>query len=263
MSIIVSVKVRDGIVLGSDGMTQIYAKGSGGTVGVAQTYSNARKLFRVANGKVGVMTYGAGNIARRTLQGLIEDFNELIIKEAKTYDSVKKIATKLSEELVKEYNLHLANVKDEEKPLIGLFIGGYSEGSAFPEEWEFVLPKQLSPKQVRPIDACGTSWRGVGLPFSRLYNGIDPRIVNDLKSAGVDEKKIDEVIGKYRCQVAYDAMPLQDAVNFAHHILRTTVAYTTFEVGPPVCGGPFDIAVITKGDGFKFVTSRTLSVQES
>ncbi len=262
MSIVVSVKVRDGIVLGADGMTQIFAKGPNGSLGVAQTYENARKLFQVLDRKVGVMTYGAGNIGRRSIQGIIEDFNEIVRMDIKISESVGEIAKRLRDHINNEYNSAFGDVKEEERPIIGLYIGGYSKGSAFPEEWEFILPKIPEPKEVRPKDGCGSSWRGVTLPFSRLYNGIDPRIIEELKAIGIDKKKLQKIIEKYKCEVAYDAMPLQDAVNFAYHILRVTVDHTKFELGPPACGGPLEISVITKAKGFQQITSRKLTVQE-
>ena len=58
MSIIVSVKVRDGIVLGADGMSQIYAQDNQGRTGVAQTYKNAKKLFEVSDVRMGIMAGG-------------------------------------------------------------------------------------------------------------------------------------------------------------------------------------------------------------
>ena len=109
MSIVVSVKVRDGIVLGTESMTQIYMRSPDGKMGVAQTYSNAKKLFRVAQLKIGIMTYGAGNVGTRSIQGLLEDFSENVDKnikqgKAEAYDSVEKVTIHLLKFLIKEYS---------------------------------------------------------------------------------------------------------------------------------------------------------------
>lgn len=266
MSIVVSVKVRNGIVLGTESMTQIYMRSPEGQMGIAQTYSNAKKLFGVAQLKMGVMSYGAGNIGNRSIQGLLEDFSENVDKNIKqgkeeAFDSVEKVTTHLSEFLIQEYSEQLKGLKEEEKPLVGIFIGGYSNKTTFPEEWEFALPKNPKAKLVRPKDSFGASWRGVSLPYTRLHMGIDPRLEQELVNLGVDKSVIEKAKQPFKTQIAYDAIPLQDAINYAHHILRTTISHTTFEIGPPSCGGPLSIAVITKANGFEWVTKREYEIQ--
>lgn len=263
MSIIVSVKVRDGIILGADSTTQIYLKDQQGRVGVAKTYSNARKLFQIGDLKIGVMTYGAGNIGNRSAQGWLRDFSERVKclpKEEKT--SVQKVTVQLLDFLGTEYNTVFKDVPENEKPLIGIFVGGYSKDNAFPEEWEFQLPRKPKVKQVRPQETFGASWRGISLPFSRLHMGFDPRMKDRLKQLGVSEDIIAKALDGWQSSVAYDAMPVQDAINFAYYILRTTVSFNTFELGPPACGGPLDIAVILPDTGFNWVTERQLSIHE-
>jgi hypothetical protein len=56
VTIIASAKGRDGLILGTDSMTRIQAPT------VLNAYSHARKLFRVADTPIGVMTDGLGNI---------------------------------------------------------------------------------------------------------------------------------------------------------------------------------------------------------
>ena len=61
MTIVASVKVRDGLILGTDSMTQISSMTEEGPQ-LLKGYSNARKLFQIEPRPVGVMTYGFGNI---------------------------------------------------------------------------------------------------------------------------------------------------------------------------------------------------------
>ena len=57
MTIVASVKVRDGLVLATDSMTQIQASvDEAGHKAVVKTYGNARKLFQVRELPIGVMT---------------------------------------------------------------------------------------------------------------------------------------------------------------------------------------------------------------
>ncbi len=75
MTICASVKVRDGLVLATDSMSTIQGQVDGGQVAVLKNYSNARKLFQIGDMNIGAMSYGAGNIGNRSIQGLMTEFN--------------------------------------------------------------------------------------------------------------------------------------------------------------------------------------------
>lgn len=47
MTIIASVKAKDGIVLATDSMTQIGNREQDGKMSIVMTYRNAKKLFRI------------------------------------------------------------------------------------------------------------------------------------------------------------------------------------------------------------------------
>jgi len=55
MTIVAAVKVRDGLILGTDSMTQITVQTPQGPQ-VLKAYSNARKLFQIGDRRIGVMT---------------------------------------------------------------------------------------------------------------------------------------------------------------------------------------------------------------
>ena len=45
----------------------------------------------------------------------------------------------------------------------------------------------------------------------------------------------------------FDAMPLQDAVDYAVHLTRTTIDTLRFEPRHPTVGGPIDVMTVTPG----------------
>ena len=61
MSIVASVTVHDGIVIGADSMSQIMGRDSAGNVGFVQSYQHAQKLYQFSS-RIGVATWGAGNV---------------------------------------------------------------------------------------------------------------------------------------------------------------------------------------------------------
>ena len=261
MTICASVKVRDGMALATDSMSQIQGLiGDTGQTTVVKTYSNARKLFQVGDRPIGVMSYGVGNIGIRSIQGLMREFS--VSKATRNVETITKtLASFFREAYDEEYS---ASPKDEQ-PTLGFFIAGYSPGSPFAQEWEVVFPRDDAPKRVRADDAFGSSWRGISMPFSRLYMGFDPRIGQALAAVGLsnnDIHRVRQVLNQFKSQVVYDGMPIQDAVNFAAYIVRTTVGLATFEVGPPSCGGPLQVATILPDTGFEWVRQPTLSVED-
>ena len=252
VTICASVKVRDGLVLATDSMSQVTGADASGRVEVLQTYSNARKLFQVGSLPMGVTSYGTGNVGNRSIQGLMSDFQQ----RGELATGVKEVTESLFDFFKVAYEVEFASLPMEQRPALGFFVAGYSEGNAFAEEWEFLFPVDPSPQPVRPENGFGSSWRGIDSPFTRLYKGFDPYIPQALRDAGLDDGVIGQVmdfVRKFESVVVYDGMPVQDAINFAAYMLRTTIGYDFFQIGPPSCGGPLQVAIILPNDGFRWV----------
>jgi hypothetical protein len=142
-------------------------------------------------------------------------------------------------------------------------VAGYSQQNGFAEEWEFYLPVDQAPLSVRPETTFGSSWRGIEAPISRLYKGFDPYIPLALANAGVEDdviEQITDVIQDFQMQIVYPGMPVQDAINLAAYMLRTTIGYDFFQIGVPSCGGPLQLGVILPGEGFRWIQEPRFSV---
>ncbi len=237
MTICACVKARDAIVLGTDSMTQVMSIGPGNQQMVAKSYANAHKLFRVGARSIGAMVWGAGNIGTRTVESLMIEFAEKVKSK-----KVGEVAQELFDFLKPLYD---AQYIAPNQPLMGLFIAGYSPNEPLANEYEFLLPAGPV-KEVRPSAEVGAAWRGIDLPFSRLAFGIDPRIRAQLPGSGIPQNILDTLFepAQWSMQIMFDAMPIQDAINYCEFILTTTIGVTEFEVGAPACGGPLQIAVI-------------------
>jgi len=191
MTIIASVKARDGIVLATDSMSQISIRNEAGQIGIIKTYRNARKLFQVRELPIGIMSYGLGNIGARSIESLILEFSRDLETYAEKPFTVEVVSRGLYGFIKGIYDNAFQEVPIEQRRehlKLGFFISGYSPNKFLAHEWEFELPLADDIKKVRPEDKFGSSWRGVPIPFSRLYNGFDPRIRNALKQAGVADK---------------------------------------------------------------------------
>jgi hypothetical protein len=266
MTIIASVKVRDGIVLATDSMTQISARLETGEVKIIKAYSNARKLFQIRDLPIGTMSHGLGNIGPRSIENLVLEFSRRLDKLVEQPWTVEKVARGLYSFIKGVYDetfQGLTNEKRKRELTLGFFISGYSPNAAFAQEWEFLLPAATDVKRVRQDKAFGSSWRGITLPFERLYNGFDRRIADALKKADVPDEVIKQTLNieRLRMPIAYDGMPVQDAINFAVYILETTIGSATFEVGlAPTCGGPLQIATISPDTGWRWICQPELAI---
>lgn len=253
MTIVASVKVRDGLILATDSMSQIHQDGQ-----YITSYQNARKLFQIRGLPVGVMSYGLGNIGHVSVEGLVRDFCEQV---PGTVKHVQAITERLYEFMRHLYGAQFDEAPEAERPALGFFVAGYGGGGSFAEQWEFVLPRDVAPFRVTPNDVFGANWRGIDIPFTRLYKGLDPRLIPLLQEKGLADADIHMLFTSVEANVAYEGMPVQDAVNFCAYIVKTTIGMSTFEVGVPSCGGPLQVATILPEVGFKWINKPELSVE--
>jgi hypothetical protein len=256
MSIVATVKVYDGIVLGAESMTQLFAN-IGGVGQHIKSYSHAQKIFRIADLPVGALTYGGGNIGNRSMESFVHEFSQQERQQPENDKTVGAIAGRLLTFLRDYYNRGFGGLPEAQRPLIGFYVAGYSPNQPLASEWEFVLPQAQVAVPARDDQTVGASWRGVGVPFTRLFFGVDPRVDGILSGLGMNAATLTRfrqlVNEQLTSKVAFDGMPIQDAIAFCKYILDTTIGAATYEVGVPSCGGPVNVAVITRA-GFEWVS---------
>ena len=261
MTIVASVKVRDGVVLASDSMTTIQAQlqVAGGTTQVVavKTYEHARKLFRIDSRPVGVLTWGAGNLGPRSIESFILEVGRSTPEAA----TVQSIGALVQQTVAPSYQHAFGALPPDQQPEVGFLIAGYSGAGPFAEEWEVRFPTAPAPVQVRQLEQTGAAWRGIWYPFQRIFFGADPRIPAALKtalgSAGIDVAVagplVDQVLANMVMPVYFDGMPVQDAIDLARFILQTTISAARFEAGTALCGGPLQIAAILPETGWQWI----------
>lgn len=265
MSIVASVKVYDGIVIGAESMTQLMATVPGAPQPMCiKAYSHAQKIFQVAKMPIGVLTYGMGNIGNRSMESLVHDFSQLEDDhkdETRADKSVEAVARRLYAFVNGHYPDNFRAMPEAQRPKVGFFVAGYSSLGLEPHhlgaEWEFLIPEMAEPIRARDDNGVGASWRGIHVPFTRLFFGADPRIEGILQGLGVNA----DILARYRqavnaqlvSRVAFEGMPIQDAVGFCRFIIQTTIGMATYEIGIASCGGPIHTAVITRS-GFRWIS---------
>lgn len=78
------------------------------------------------------------------------------------------------------------------------------------------------------------------------YTDDDLNGFNELVNRGVDVSILQKYAedGVTQLPIAFDAMPLQDAIDFAEFLTQVTIGRYRFGMGIPLCGGDVDIAVM-------------------
>ena len=266
MSIAISLKVNEGVILAADSAATVTGIAPTGEVGVANIYNNANKIINLRKEfSIGVVAYGSASIGVvpissifKDLRNRFQDPDDLWHLDKGTY-TMKYVADR-----VKEYiydGLYVAQYKDwPEKPTMGFIIAGYSPREQMAEEFSFEITKDgcVGPKPIRAVNQIGVTWRAEGEAIHRLVLGYDPRLKVVLEQGlGVPPNQLDQAMQVIRsgltAQLISEAMPIQDAIDLAEFLVDLTVKYYRFRPSAPTVGGPIEIAAITKHEGFKWV----------
>jgi len=270
MTIALSLKVNDGLVLATDSASTLVAQQPGGATAVVQVYNNANKVFNLRKGlPIGAITWGAGAIGRASISTLLKDLRRRLTGEdpahadwyvdPKTY-SVEDVANRVKQ-FVYDDNYVAAFGTWPAKPTLGFIVAGYSAGVDIAEEWRIDIDAQGDcgvPSRVRPLDECGLSWNGEPEAISRLVLGYSPALPAVLeKQLGVPPTQLPQAMQiisqRLQTQIVSDSMPIQDAIDLAYFLVDVTEKYSRYTPGAATVGGPIEVAAITKHEGFKWV----------
>ncbi len=250
MTIAIALKINDGIVLATDSASTIVGEEiEDGVRSVHHTYFTADKLFNLKKGsRIGAMTWGNGSINNDSISTLVKDFRKE--SEEKEYESVTAI--------VNDFNSFLEN-KITSKTSVGFLIAGYSKGEGHPEMFLININNGNieEPMQINADDPLSISWFGETSFMTRLLLGFDERLMEIFKDNGIDEETITNIFNdcneKLQLPLGVPAMPIKDAIDLVKFLADISVNSSRFVPGPQVIGGPIDIAVITKHEGFKWI----------
>lgn len=257
MTVLVSVKINDGIVMATDSASTFFIQPT------PQVYGHANKLLNLRKGMpIGVMATGVGGIGRESLETLFKDFRVRLSGESPTHldwtlDPLNYTMSGVAD------RLHTFLV--EEKAIPAGFEGftlvrlcGYSAGQSLAEVWDVPIVSQTRPSPVCAQDQTqfGPLWQGEREAIDRLLFGHSSALDPTLTKLGLMDRKPDIVRGFLEGAglLCMEAMPIQDAIDLARYLVEVTIGYVRFRVGyVKTVGGTVEIAAITKHEGFRWV----------
>lgn len=273
MSVVIAVKVSEGLVLGADSAATLsgrFESPEGVQEGILQTFYNARKLMQIGDFPIGVLTWGHSFIGLRTIESLVREWEhdhhwqsrEIFHKESEKKFSVRDCARGLLKHLSRFHRDEYGE-KPNVGPQTGVLVSGYSEGKFFPELWRFVVPFDRDVHNQRPDvngkPDFGASWFGLTEPIIRLHFGRSDEVIKTISEKfDVPESEVSQLLAPLQYQVPFAQMPLQDAIDYAEFMLGVAIGRFRFVIGPELCGGDIDIAAITQRS-FNWISKKTLS----
>lgn len=261
MTIVVAVKVNDGLVLAADSTVTVHGGPVGHPPGVLKTYECGRKLCHIKDYPIGTLNWGISLLGSRTIESLISEYEfglPGVVDEAAREFQVRDIADKLRIFLLNRYEAQYGPLTPGKQPSLGVLVNGYSAGKYFPEQYLFELPTVPDIQVRRPNKEngepdLGVDWFGLTDAITRLIKGADQRLVHVLASRlQIPEEESWRFLSQFEYPIAFEGMPLQDAIDLAVYLVEMTIGRYRFAVGAPLCGGEVDVAVITPR-GFTWV----------
>jgi len=251
MTIAAAYLTSEGVVLGTDSTTTVSTQ-----QGVAQLLDYAQKIFEVGeNSRFGICTWGAGKIGDVSHRSLIA---RLADKSALDKTKVCDAANTFVQIVAKEYGDGSNTGK------VGYLLGGYDADTHVPECYECVFDGS-NPVNVVPLKIGEARFFGCPEFFMRVFYGYDNRlpgkIFEDLKKQQclVPGKNVDVAFKTAFANAAaplaaagFGDLPIREAVDYVHTYLHITIKAFKFRFGPPICGGPIEIAFITSDRKFRW-----------
>lgn len=258
MTVVVAVKISDGIVVASDSASSIFDQNSN----IINIYNNANKIVNLCKTvPIGAMFCGAGSIGKLSISTIAKDYRIILadnIKDTRKLN-VETVAKRFFEHLKSQHYDKAYPVGGATNPEMTVWVFGFSPKEDFPEIWNFSLgANHAPPKEALAKDSGGLAWGGELEIVQRIVMGYGTVLRSHLVAAGVDGAIVDAALDAQRHsqEVICDVMPVQDAIELAKFLVGATIEFSRFKMGAATVGGPIEIASITKHEGFKWINRK-------
>jgi hypothetical protein len=256
MSITLSIRLPEGIVLAADSFVTVQAEAvpkeelikcpsCGSKIPQAalvpsppiplSTSIYGEKIYKLTE-RIALLSFGISFLKGRSIRAHIEELIPQFSNNERVVSVVERI--KAYFKYLLEEEMISISLPPHEYP-IGLQIAGYDEGESYIGKTYVV--KLGRDEIVEPVHE-----HGFGCTF-----GGDGRIIQKLWK---EDPSIPIATPNYQF------LSLHDAIDYAYFLVHTTIEYQRFATMMPTCGGEIEIAVITYSEGFRWIRKRKLEL---
>jgi 20S proteasome alpha/beta subunit len=262
MTLAIGVIAGDGIALAADSRTTHRFAGQDQPWRVMSDFTH--KVFKV--GDVGIATYGYAVLSGRNIASHMSEFEATHAGLA----TAKDVADALADFFNKRFVDHLAVVPGDVVAAgldaLGFLVGGHDAGLAC--LYEVGIPNG-GVKKLGDSTTGTAVWRGQTDVVQRLVKGADlAELAKSAAKAGVTPALTSleaAALPALEYVILFQTMNLQDAVDFAVLLIRTTIDVQRLTHGTsgdpgswPGVGGPIEIATVTSTGGFEWLQKTEL-----
>ncbi len=159
MTIALSLKVNDGVILAADSASTMLAlDAEGRPLGVENVYANANKVFNLRKGlPIGAVTWGLGSIGVASVETLMKDFRAMLTVGDRALDpgnyTIEQVAQAFYQFVYQDRYVAAFDAQAQ-KPAMGFIVAGYSSGEGMAEDFLIEVaeggwcagPQRLQPK---------------------------------------------------------------------------------------------------------------------
>ena len=258
MSLGIVVKGPEGVVLAADTRITLTAQQQGSPP-LNVNFDNATKFLTFAepHNCVAAVTYGDAVIGNRTAHSYVPEL-ELELKGGR--HSVHKYSELISsffQERWKEANM------PQNPPSGGMtfIVGGYDKNAPYGAVFLFTVPTNPTSQQRNEV-GFGMTWGGQLQIANRIIHGYDPTLLPNLQNRlNLTNSQIQDIqndLASLEYTIPYDVLALQDCVDLATFIIRTTMTAQSLAIGLRGVGGTIEVASITRTGGLNWVQKKEI-----
>jgi hypothetical protein len=269
LTIAISIKINDGLVLASDSASTVLGQTPSGQLQALNVYNNAVKVFNLRKGlPIGAITWGAGSIGQASIGTIIKDLRQLLTKGDEKHAwkldpekyTVEAVAGRLKEFVFDELYTPAFKAFPHQRPNLGFIVAGYSANAPMAEEFKIEVQagECSGPVSLRRQEQTGMTWGGDPEALNRIVAGVPSKLPMVLQNVfKLQPAQLPQVMQTIQQQLQLPlilpAMPLQDAIDLADFLVDMTIKMSRFMPGAPTVGGPIEIAAISKHEGFRWI----------
>lgn len=265
MSLGIVIKGPEGLVLAAESRLTLTAHLPEGAGKIPVHFDNATKLlsFSEPNQSVGAVTYGLAAIGMRTAHSFLPEFEAELPAD--------RLATEQFAERLRDFfaaQWKSAMPANYTGPNMTFVVGGFDDGQPYGRVFEFGIPgvpaivEHQAGKDPGGQEMFGLTWGGQRDFVDRILRGYDHRLPELVaKALGLKKQglaQLEQALQPLQMPMPIQAMALQDCVNAALFFVGTTIAAQELTMGLRGCGGPIDVAVITRREGLRFVQRKAI-----
>lgn len=261
MTIVVAVVTGNGLVLASDSATTQQLQDGSGNLRTSSIWNSANKIVNLRKTwPVGAMTFGRASFKGRSVATHCKDLR-LCLSGDVTDEAIPPLMAEdfTVEAAARAVHTHFRELYDDEPGgMLGFLVGGIGAHEVSPELWQVMISDgEDDVTQLLPPGEIGIFHQGMTDAIARLVDGASQGLGEALTHLGVPEKDAEPaaeaVRGMLTVPMAWQGMPLGETIDLARFLVDTTINFVRFSPGDASVGGPIEIAVLTKHEGYKWV----------